>query len=1201
MRMKLLVLLSLLLWISSGPSQLLGQSNILRFTPLAAEYSVQLDRLLMISKKPNQLHIYAAANSQDTVVELATEPLSLSISPDGVHAAVGHDTSISYVDIASGHIDGILSSPIRASSVTLSNTWIHVLPTYYGSIASVNIATGQVVGSDRFYAYGGRYNSAAKAVYGSFDHAQPSDMYRYDTQAGPMSGQRRSTYFAEHRICGSVFFSPDEQLIYTQCGEVLRASSDPAVDMEYVTSFKPFRHLSQSAEKGLLALIAGPPVYPAVNYDDTVVKLYETAYFNQVSQLALPEFRSGSRVAKSHGRWVFFNPDSTALRVIVQADPSEGFADDWSVRTLSLSGSPCNVTLSRTGDEVGADGATGIVTISTQSSCHYVATSDAAWLQVLSGSTGAGNGSLRYIVRANRGTDRTAVIRVQEATFHVQQRGGAALPDIVRLPYNIAGVSYNKTLKSLAVVSENPDELHLFAPEQGVERAVSLALPPLSVAVGADGKFAAVGHDGWLSYVDLSNMAVIRVFKVPLDVASILLASNGYAYLFPNDDFSMFALELNSGNIAEVHTLGHFSMARQSNDGRFLYLGGSRFSKWSIERGVPTLVTDSASEYPCGNIWLSEDGRRLFSQCGSIFKISNDPTDDLQLVGGFGVGPLRWLDDSAASGKAALIPQIQSSDSQGSSVVFLHSGETSEFLGRATIPRFNIDGEAFNGFAQFVFWNNDGTKLIVVQKADTASKAESPYGVAVVPAGLPGQVPYKISGPGGVSLRTVGDSSSLSVGSAVIEKVGSASPAGLAIFSSRANGVLASEATVPAVAPIKEGRIFAELGQSVSTGLALSNPNPVEAHVSFYFTDAEGLDYGAGAFTIPAWGQRSAFLDQSPFNGRNSSIGTFSFKSDVPLGAVALRSLINERSEFLWTTLPVATELSSLDSAVFPTFADGAGWSTQFVLVNTRDFPILGTLVFLPQQGLIVDPPRVTIDGVTASSFSYFLPPRSARKFTTSGTGSDPTIGYVLAVPDRHSWTPAGVAILSERNSSGVTISEAGVGSVTGSSSWLTMYAETSSDSSQIQTAIAITSRDFESTTVTLELKGLNGESTGLKTALTIPAYGQVQMFLNEIPGFKEVPRPFRGLLTISTFRSVLGVVGLRTRQNERSEFLMTTTNPDGGYGPRSDVNLVFPHFADGAGFVTEFILFNNSGLPSQMGAVRFLGPSGQSINLPFR
>ena len=116
--------------------------------------------------------------------------------------------------------------------------------------------------------------------------------------------------------------------------------------------------------------------------------------------------------------------------------------------------------------------------------------------------------------------------------------------------------------------------------------------------------------------------------------------------------------------------------------------------------------------------------------------------------------------------------------------------------------------------------------------------------------------------------------------------------------------MLVSEAGVPAAPLIQSGRIYAELNGSIDTGIAIANPNDQPATVSFYFTNAGG-SFGNGTTTIPAKGQIAGFLDQAPFSSGLSLSGSFTFSSPIPIAAIAMRGLTNERGEFLITTLPV--------------------------------------------------------------------------------------------------------------------------------------------------------------------------------------------------------------------------------------------------------------------------------------------------------
>jgi len=385
---------------------------------------------------------------------------------------------------------------------------------------------------------------------------------------------------------------------------------------------------------------------------------------------------------------------------------------------------------------------------------------------------------------------------------------------------------------------------------------------------------------------------------------------------------------------------------------------------------------------------------------------------------------------------------------------------------------------------------------------------------------------------------------------------------------------------------------------SVNTGIAIANPNNQEASIQFYFTGSQG-NTGAGTTTIAANAQIANFLDQSPFSAAKPLVGTFTFTSSVPVAAVALRGLTNERGEFLITTLPVAdiAATASTEPIAFPHFADGAGWSTQVVLVNPSDSQLTGAVQFYDPAG---NGATVTIGGQTASSFNYSIPPRASQTFATLGAAGSVQAGSVRVVKGRTSSTPSGLVIFS-LGQSGVTVANAGVTAASGGSAFR-LYTEVSGDFARgmpgsIQTGLAISNSSNAAAVVTLELKRLDGSSTGLTATIQVPANGQVSKFIYQIPGLASLQLPFQGLLRISSPTPV-SVVGLRSHVNERREILITTTPPANEGTSATNTDLFIPHFADGGGYTTQFILFSGSLGQQSSGVLRLMSQSGSPMNL---
>ena len=467
---------------------------------------------------------------------------------------------------------------------------------------------------------------------------------------------------------------------------------------------------------------------------------------------------------------------------------------------------------------------------------------------------------------------------------------------------------------------------------------------------------------------------------------------------------------------------------------------------------------------------------------------------------------------------------------------------------------------------------------------------------------------FSIPDRGGESTTSSGAAESLRVGYGRIRaEAGSSTPSGIAIFQFRdSDGVLISEAGVPASEPVQEGRIFAEVNGPVNTGLAIANPNEMPATISFYFTDTSGTRFADSSLELGAHQQTAKFLDQEPFNSGSSVLGTFTFTSSVPVAVVALRGFTNEASEFLMTTLPVAPLVGApspfsrtpTDTVYFSHFADGNGWETQVILVNPTDRTITGMVGFLgPGSGTTAAPPVILTldDGSTGSDFDYSIPPRSVQKFTTSNPTGRLAVGSVRATPSSGNAAPSGLVVFSYVQD-GKTVSEAGVPALPKGSAFRA-YVEASGMPEQagsIRSGLAITNTAATSNTVTLEVTRLDGSLAVAPFTLSLPPSGQVARFLDQV---FSLPDNFSGVLRVTSTTEV-AMVALRLRVNERGELKMTTTSPSNEMDPSTSQDRFFAHLADSGGWSTQFILFSGTAGQNSSGTLSFIDASGQPLDL---
>jgi hypothetical protein len=410
---------------------------------------------------------------------------------------------------------------------------------------------------------------------------------------------------------------------------------------------------------------------------------------------------------------------------------------------------------------------------------------------------------------------------------------------------------------------------------------------------------------------------------------------------------------------------------------------------------------------------------------------------------------------------------------------------------------------------------------------------------------------------------------------------------------------------------IQNGRIYAEVspngfsGRGTDIGLAIANPGPAPATISFTYTRSDGTDLAEGSYTLGAGLQKASYLDQAPWNLPLNFQGTFTFTSTVPISVVALQLYNNERGEPLITTLPVIdTDAGAASTpAVLSHFVDGAGWSTTVILVNQTETAQAGTIVFHDDSGNVV---TLTANSTTApegwsplpetaASFGYSIPKHSSFKLQTAG-GSNYQGGSVTVTPISGNNTPVALSVLSFYNGA-ATQTQAGVPSNLGTA--FRMYVEATANPRTIgsyDSGIAVANGFASPGTVTFDLYTATGTPTGLSTTIPLAALGHKAEFIDEI--FPQLTLPFQGILRISTSLPEISVVGQRIRYNERGEFLMTTIPPSNEMLQAGTAEVDFPEIATGGGWTTQINLFSGVTNQATSGTLTFVQPDGTRFNI---
>src|SRR5262249_60410821 len=109
--------------------------------------------------------------------------------------------------------------------------------------------------------------------------------------------------------------------------------------------------------------------------------------------------------------------------------------------------------------------------------------------------------------------------------------------------------------------------------------------------------------------------------------------------------------------------------------------------------------------------------------------------------------------------------------------------------------------------------------------------------------------------------------------------------------------------------------------------------------------------------------------------------------------------------------------------------------------------------------------------------------------------------------------------------------------------------------------------------------------------------HNQTDIFLNQLPGLENLQTPFQGLLQISG--PSISVASLKLRYSERGDLVVVTTPPVAAESAAQFTKSLFPYFADGGGFPTQFVLFSKIPGQDYTGILRFVDSAAIRLPLP--
>jgi hypothetical protein len=245
----------------------------------------------------------------------------------------------------------------------------------------------------------------------------------------------------------------------------------------------------------------------------------------------------------------------------------------------------------------------------------------------------------------------------------------------------VADAEYDRNRDVIITVSDSPYRLRMLDPLNRTSSSVDLPLAPKCVSIRPDGLYAAVGHDGFISYVNLSVLEVEMFYAVTCDVSDIVLPMNGWVYAVPRDDSQgrIRSIELSSGNesLQTGTAIRESSTIRLHPSGDYIYSADSYDGyKLDIRVGNASfLYRSSAGIDIASNVWIAGDGNALYDSSGNVYQLSAVRNNDFAYSGSLSESDYFAYVDATRSGVYVYaVPAGQEDNDQNPAEVYIYEG-----------------------------------------------------------------------------------------------------------------------------------------------------------------------------------------------------------------------------------------------------------------------------------------------------------------------------------------------------------------------------------------------------------------------------------------------------------------------------------------------------------------------------------------------
>ncbi len=303
-----------------------------------------------------------------------------------------------------------------------------------------------------------------------------------------------------------------------------------------------------------------------------------------------------------------------------------------------------------------------------------------------------------------------------QEVFESRTRQAAYVSQVKNLDYTAIDAEYSAYLNKLVIISSKPNQLHIIDPETKAEQIVLLPQIPLCLALDKSGRYAAIGYDGWVSTLDLSNIGSLKNFASGASVKDVAIKPPFVYFVAAaqNENSGLvYTLDSNSGvknTDSNWRNRNVYKISLDVSQDVLMANSYSNFLTFSVTGNIALYRTESRTTDTDGGFWLTEEGAKTVVKSGNVYNNS-----DFSYAGRFSeLSTVQSASHSVILKKLFIIPKSLSSygKSVGDSIQ-VYDDQYLAFERTIAIPDMIANGRK-KAYGKYAFASTDGKSLYVV-------------------------------------------------------------------------------------------------------------------------------------------------------------------------------------------------------------------------------------------------------------------------------------------------------------------------------------------------------------------------------------------------------------------------------------------------------------------------------------------------------